>query len=123
MSREEFQQMLQRVDSKMKNYPAIAQVAAQQGSYLAKQFNDEAQGKRVDLPFRYHHFGSFAYIGAERAVGEVSSWGEKLSLTGYGSWWLWRSVYLSKQVSYKNMMMVASDWTRTSIFGRDIIRQ
>ena len=38
---------------------------------------------------------------------------------GFG---LWRSVYLSKQVSGRNRLLVAVDWFKTKIFGRDITR-
>jgi NADH:ubiquinone reductase (non-electrogenic) len=120
ISKEELSAILQKVDSKMKFLPATAQVAAQQGEYLARRFNSLAQGKEFDHTFRYKHFGSFAYVGSERAVAEFPN---KMVLSGYGSWWLWRSVYLSKQVSYKNMFMVGQDWLRSQFIGRDITRQ
>jgi NADH dehydrogenase FAD-containing subunit len=36
------------------------------------------------------HFGSLAYIGSERAVADFSG---KVTLGGFGAWWLWRSIY------------------------------
>ena len=58
-----------------------AQVASQQGSYLANLFNAKRippTGGTQNLaaiaaPFKYHHSGSFAYIGGDRAVLEVAS--------------------------------------------------
>lgn len=50
----------------MKMLPATAQVAAQEGKYLAKQFNAMAKNEPI-VPFKYHHLGSFAYIGGDDA--------------------------------------------------------
>jgi hypothetical protein len=41
-----------------------AQVASQQGKYLARQFNK--RGKSLE-PFHYHHLGSLAYVGAHES--------------------------------------------------------
>jgi NADH dehydrogenase FAD-containing subunit len=42
----------------------LAQVAEQQGKYLAKCLNDEARGhKGPPKPFVYHHLGSMASLG------------------------------------------------------------
>jgi len=35
---------------------------------------------------------------------------------------LWRSVYLSKQVSTRNRVLILFDWAKTRFFGRDITR-
>lgn len=43
-------------------------------------------------------------------------------LEGFGAWWLWRSVYLSKQYSLRNKLYVGVNWLKTWIFGRDITR-
>jgi len=43
----------------------VAQVAEQQGKYLAKCLNDEARGHGgTHKPFVYHHLGSMASLGA-----------------------------------------------------------
>jgi NADH dehydrogenase FAD-containing subunit len=36
---------------------------------------------------------------------------------GFG---LWRSVYLMKQASMRNRVLVFFDWMKTRLFGRDI---
>ncbi len=41
---------------------------------------------------------------------------------GFMTWLFWRSAYLTKLVSRKNKLLVAEDWLRTHIFGRDISR-
>ena len=98
--------------------PATAQVASQQGKYLGKNFNAIAREETIK-PFRYRHFGSYAYIGDLTAVAELPN---QFVLNGFGAWWLWRSIYWSKQVSWRNRVYVAADWTKAFIFGRDITR-
>ncbi|KAL0476820.1 NADH:quinone reductase [Acrasis kona] len=121
---DQFRTIVQKVDSKMKILPATAQVASQQGAYLAKRLNALSENKDAAYPpFKYRHLGSFAYIGADEAVAELTNpWIEKYVLQGYGAWWLWRSVYLSKQFSMKNKLLVGGDWVKTELFGRDITR-
>jgi NADH:ubiquinone reductase (non-electrogenic) len=93
---------------------ATAQVAQQQGKYLAKIINSGSE----DKPFIYHHQGLMAYIGNFHAITEISSvkWG------GYLSWILWRSAYFTRLVSWKNKILVPFNWMVTFLFGRDISR-
>ncbi|KAJ9566563.1 hypothetical protein OSB04_002529, partial [Centaurea solstitialis] len=127
---EELKSALSQVDSQMKNLPATAQVAAQQGSYLADCFNrmDECEkqpegplrfresGRHRFRPFRYKHLGQFAPLGGEQTAAQLP--GDWVSI-GHSSQWLWYSVYASKQVSWRNRSLVVSDWMRRFIFGRD----
>ncbi|KAK6917464.1 FAD/NAD(P)-binding domain [Dillenia turbinata] len=127
---EEFKSALSQVDSQMKNLPATAQVAAQQGAYLADCFNrmEECEehpegplrfrgsGRHRFHPFRYRHFGQFAPLGGEQAAAQLP--GDWVSI-GRSTQWLWYSVYASKLVSWRTRMLVISDWTRRFIFGRD----
>ena len=44
-----------------------AQVAEQQGRYLAKELNEQARARSPRVPavaFKYHHLGSMASLGA-----------------------------------------------------------
>ncbi|KAF2305088.1 hypothetical protein GH714_001718 [Hevea brasiliensis] len=126
----EFKTALSEVDSQMKNLPATAQVASQQGTYLANCFNrmEEAEknpegplrfrgeGRHRFRPFRYKHLGQFAPLGGEQTAAQLP--GDWVSI-GHSSQWLWYSVYASKQVSWRTRALVVSDWTRRFIFGRD----
>ncbi|XP_048318702.2 external alternative NAD(P)H-ubiquinone oxidoreductase B2, mitochondrial [Ziziphus jujuba] len=127
---EEFKSALSQVDSQMKNLPATAQVAAQQGVYLARCFNRmeeceqnpegplrfRGQGRHRFRPFRYKHLGQFAPLGGEETAAQLP--GDWVSI-GHSSQWLWYSVYASKQVSWRNRALVITDWARRFIFGRD----
>ncbi|XP_058733148.1 external alternative NAD(P)H-ubiquinone oxidoreductase B1, mitochondrial-like [Vicia villosa] len=120
-------------ESQVKTLPATAQVAAQQGAYLASCFNrnDECKehpegprrftesGHHRFLPFRYKHFGQFSPLGGEQAAAELP--GDWVSI-GHNTQWLWYSVYASKQVSWRTRYLVVSDWTRRFVFGRDSSR-
>ncbi|KAL3624950.1 External alternative NAD(P)H-ubiquinone oxidoreductase B2, mitochondrial [Castilleja foliolosa] len=58
MNLEEFKSAISQVGSQMKNLPATAQVAAQQGSYLADCFNCmEECGKNPEGPLRFRGEG------------------------------------------------------------------
>lgn len=127
---EEFKAALSQVDSQMKNLPATAQVAAQQGSYLADCFNRMEQceknpegplrfrgeGRHRFRPFRYKHLGQFAPLGGEQTAAQLP--GDWVSI-GHSTQWLWYSVYASKLVSWRTRALVISDWGRRFIFGRD----
>ena len=99
------------------NYPATAQVAQQEGKYLARQFNRIAKGKPPE-PFLYRNLGMLAYIGGYRALADLPN----VKGSGYLTWLFWRSAYLTRLVSIKNKILVMFDWTKTIIFGRDISR-
>ncbi|KNA09990.1 hypothetical protein SOVF_147510 [Spinacia oleracea] len=130
---EEFRSALSQVDSQMKNLPATAQVAAQQGTYLADCFNRmekcernpegpiriRGEGQHRFKPFRYRHFGQFAPLGGEQAAAELP--GDWVSI-GHSTQWLWYSVYASKQVSWRTRALVVGDWSRRFMFGRDSSR-
>ncbi|CAM6092499.1 unnamed protein product [Calypogeia fissa] len=130
LSLEQFKEALSKVDSQMKVLPATAQVAAQQGEYLAHCFNrfpnrDEiaegpvrihGEGRHRFRPFQYKHLGQFAPLGAEQCGAELP--GDWVSV-GRSTQWLWYSVYASKQVSWRTRALVLFDWTKRLFFGRD----
>lgn len=153
----EFKAVVLDVESKTRSYPATAQVASQQGEYLAHRFNAQARAgyaqphlspvetdpsllampststssskfcydipsveDRLDRPFRYHHIASLAYVGGERAAIDI---GQGRSINGWAAFWLWKSVYLSTSVSMRTRWLLASDWARTWMFGRDVSKR
>ncbi|QCD84277.1 NADH dehydrogenase [Vigna unguiculata] len=101
---EELKTALSKVDSQMKFLPATAQVASQQGTYLAQCFNRmeeceknpegpirfRGEGRHRFKPFRYKHLGQFAPLGGEQTAAQLP--GDWVSI-GHSSQWLWYSVY------------------------------
>ncbi|PJF19843.1 EF-Hand 1, calcium-binding site domain-containing protein, partial [Paramicrosporidium saccamoebae] len=128
VSRETFQRLVDEVELTLRSLPATAQVASQEGRYLANIFNsmalhrmrnhlDPINYKACISPFTYQHFGMTAYVGAHYAVFDL---GRTYLADRFLAFWLWRSIYLSEQVSYRTRMMVAFDWAKTFLFGRNV---
>ncbi|KAK9727123.1 hypothetical protein RND81_05G259600 [Saponaria officinalis] len=114
--------------------PALAQVAERQGKYVARLLNRVAKAggghanstKDVDIgePFVYRHLGSMATIGSYKALVDIrqSKDAKGLSLKGFPSWFIWRSAYLTRVISWRNRFYVAINWLTTLLVGRDISR-
>lgn len=120
-------------DCAVANYAPTAQVAAQEGAFLARLFNTMARTDAVEAelrelsakqatasgdernhilgeirerqkqlrrikqigPFQYSHQGSLAYIGAEKAVADVSWFSGNIASGGTLTYLFWKSAYLS----------------------------
>ena len=137
--------------------PATAQVAAQQGEYLAGLMNrkydlsppltnglflppvrdptttktslsDTIAGFATNTyeyakAFQFLNLGILAYTGGSTALAQMTPAPDTpIKSSGKIGNFLWRSVYLSKQVSWRNRLLVANDWARRTWFGRDITR-
>ncbi|MBE2217814.1 MAG: FAD-dependent oxidoreductase [Ignavibacteria bacterium] len=96
-------------------FPATAQTAQRQGKYLGKSLNKIASGKEIK-PFKYKDLGMLAYIGSHKALANTSQY----KMSGFTTWIFWRSVYITKLVSFKNKVLVLFDWFKTFVFGRDV---
>jgi len=128
--------------------PPTAQVAAQQGAYAARLLNrrydlsalpvpafNQSQASASDLfllplvggfeakPFQFLNLGLLAFLGGGEALSQVQI-GDKRVLAQAGSvgFLLWRSVYLAKQVAFRNRVLVLFDWLKSAAFGRDATR-
>ena len=97
--------------------PATAQVAQQEGKYLAGALRDFQEGRTVQ-PFEFKASGMLAYIGGGEALADLPS----VKWSGRGAWLFWRSVYLTKLVSPANKVKVLFDWVKARLFGRDLSR-
>jgi NADH:ubiquinone reductase (non-electrogenic) len=121
-------------DCAVANYAPTAQVAAQEGAFLARLFNTMAKTEELEAelhalsakqavalsgpdrdqvfdeikerqrqlrrikqigPFQYSHQGSLAYIGAEKAVADVSWLSGNFASGGTLTYLFWKSAYLS----------------------------
>jgi NADH:ubiquinone reductase (non-electrogenic) len=108
--------------------------------------------KEIELgdPFVYKHLGSMATIGRYKALVDlrqskvinitsllsIKSFsviiitlltklvqeGKGLALAGVLSFFIWRSAYITRVVSWRNRFYVFVNWITTLIFGRDISR-
>ena len=81
--------------------PGVAQVAIQQGKYVA----DQIKGKRLS-PFRYHDRGSLATIGRGKAVADLG----RVRLSGWLAWEIWLYIHLMYQIDIENRVLVSIQW-------------
>lgn len=96
-------------------FPVTAQTAQRQGKYLGKALNKMAKGKQA-APFKYKDLGMLAYIGSHKALANTGPY----KASGFVTWLFWRSVYITKLVSFKNKVLVLFDWFKNFLFGRDV---
>ena len=82
----------------------LAQVASQQGIYLAKYLNSNDEGS----VFQYKFMGAMASLGTFNAVAELGpTVPEPASkLKGIVAFLLWRSAYWSMSVSITNKILI-----------------
>ncbi|EAU86695.2 NADH dehydrogenase [Coprinopsis cinerea okayama7 len=141
------------------SYAPTAQVASQQGAYLARvlhqlakkdsieqrlkkleeiQVEDPAEKEKLEKEakllqsqlakvkpraFQYSHQGSLAYIGSERAIADLPFMNGNVATGGVATYLFWRSAYLSTLFSLRNRTLVATDWLKVRLFGRDVSRE
>ncbi|KAI8942382.1 hypothetical protein NX059_000457 [Plenodomus lindquistii] len=128
----ELRELLYQIDSKLTSLPATAQRANQQGEYLGRKFNKIAQAApgmslndvdygdlddAVYKAFEYKHLGSLAYIG-NAAIFDYNGYGLSGGLLAV---YLWRGVYFAQSVSLRTRCLLAMDWTKRALFGRDLM--
>jgi len=98
--------------------PQTAQVANQQGQFLAKLLNSGGATSADDFVFKSK--GMMAYLGGFNAV--MSQLPGLNRLTGFVAFLGWRFTYWFLQLSMRNRFMLSTDWFRTLVFGRDLTR-
>lgn len=122
--------------------------AAKQGAGKASS----GKGIPLGDPFVYKHLGSMASVGRYKALVDLRQskvisleslctkyqenntrliqenvyvgWQDEkgIALAGFVSWFIWRSAYLTRVISWRNRFYVAVNWATTLVFGRDNTR-
>jgi NADH dehydrogenase len=88
-----------------KPLPGVAQVAMQQGKYVAKLIRARLQGRTV-LPFHYTDKGSLAVIGRNSAVADLGF----MKFSGFPAWFIWVFIHILYLVEFDNRMLVLFQW-------------
>ncbi len=92
-------------DENGKMLPGVAQVAIQQGDWVAKNIaRDLEHQSRLD--FHYHDKGSMATIGRAAAVAQVGG----IELSGYFAWLAWLFVHILFLIGFRNRLLVMIQW-------------
>ena len=89
-----------------------------------RDLHKKLRRKKQIAPFEYTHQGSLAYIGSEKAVADITWFtGDSVALGGLLTYFFWRSAYLNMCFSTRNRLLVAGDWIKSYVFGRDVCRE
>ncbi|KAF0273899.1 hypothetical protein FOG51_01470 [Hanseniaspora uvarum] len=109
-----------------------AQVAHQEGEYLAKVLetrhiidNTDNEAVKASLAktiqdFEYFNQGALCYIGGEAAINDIKlskKIGFKLG-DSFLSFKVWQGAYLAMAVTWRTRFLIACDWIKVHIVGR-----
>jgi NADH dehydrogenase len=92
-------------DQSGKLLPGVAQVAMQQGEYVADALRRRRFGKAI-RPFHYKDKGMLAVIGRNRAVADIGH----LHFAGFTAWLIWVFVHIHFLIEFDNKFKVMSQW-------------
>ena len=88
----------------------VAQVAMQQGAYVAKlirkRLRGDVQQSANVRPFHYFDKGTLAVIGRAAAVGQIGP----LRISGLLAWLVWLLIHLMYLVEFSNRILVFIHW-------------
>jgi NADH dehydrogenase/NADH:ubiquinone reductase (non-electrogenic) len=106
--------------------PQLAQVARQQGMYLADIFNKKQT--EDEKSFKYFSLGSMASVGKFKGLYDgknIGVKGEEIDvpgMTGFVALLVWRFAYWGRQTSIENKILIPMYWLKSFFFGRDTSR-
>jgi NADH dehydrogenase len=100
-----------------KPLPGVAQVAIQQGRYVAGVIKKQLPGGNRK-PFRYKDYGSMATIGRARAIALVGG----VAFSGFFAWLAWSFIHVFKMISFRNRYKVMAEWIWYYLSFRNGIR-
>jgi NADH dehydrogenase len=86
--------------------PGVAQVAMQQGRYVAALIRDRLAGKPKRPPFRYHDKGNMATVGRSFAIADL----KRLQFGGFVAWVFWLVLHIVFLIGFRNRLLVLIQW-------------
>lgn len=84
----------------------LAQVAKQQGNWLAEHLIDLVSGGTSFRRFRFRDRGNTAVIGRNAAIFDFGRW----QLKGPLAWYLWALVHVALLVNFEKKLLVSVQW-------------
>ncbi len=97
--------------------PMLAQVAVAQARVVAANLAAIYYGKPL-TKYRLKLKGSLISLGSWRAAGQIGPF----VIHGRFTWWLWRTIYLFKFLSWRKRFKIATEWTINLFLPRDITK-
>ncbi len=88
-----------------KPLPGVAQVAMQQGKYVARIIQSRLDNKSLE-PFHYRDLGNMATIGRASAVADLG----RFHFSGWLGWMMWLFIHLLYIVQYQSRILVFIQW-------------
>lgn len=85
--------------------PGVAQVAIQQGRFVAEVIKNEIPTEKRPV-FKYKDKGTMATIGKAKAVAEIKG----LKLSGVIAWLAWSIVHIFFLIGFRNRFRVMIEW-------------
>lgn len=85
--------------------PGVAQVAIQQGRFVAEIIKNEIPPEKRPV-FKYKDKGTMATIGKAKAVAEIKG----LKLSGVIAWLAWSIVHIFFLIGFRNRFRVMIEW-------------
>src|SRR6266576_1502363 len=98
-----------------KAHPPTAQHAIREGRVVAQNIAAALLGRPLKS-FSFKTIGLLASIGRRAGVARIFGF----NFSGFFSWWMWRTVYLSKLPGLDKKIRVAFDWTLDLLFPKDV---
>ena len=89
-----------------KPLPGVAQVAIQQGQYVAAVIAARVAGKKHRQPFHYWNKGTLATIGRSYAIADFGP----IRLAGWLAWLIWAVVHLLFLIGFRNRYVTLFQW-------------
>lgn len=87
--------------------PGTADVAKQQGHFLARTLRREARGVvAAREPFRYRDLGMMATIGRDKAIADF----HRFELHGWIAWVGWALLHIYRLMGFRNRAVVMVQW-------------
>lgn len=88
-----------------KPLPGVAQVAMQQGQYVANLIQRRLKGESLP-PFHYQDRGSLAVIGRNAAVADLGF----LKFGGFLAWLIWIFIHIAYLIEFDHRVLVMFQW-------------
>jgi NADH dehydrogenase FAD-containing subunit len=102
------------LDQDGKPLPGVAQVAIQQGRYVARLIHRRITGKPDPRPFRYFDKGNMAVVGKGYAILQSGD----IHVSGFFAWLAWAAVHLQFLAQSSLRVSVFLQWVWTYLTGQ-----
>ena len=94
-----------------KPLPGVAQVALQQGKYVASVIAAQVENKAAPPPFHYFDKGNLAVVGRNFAILEIG----RIRMSGYVAWLVWALIHILFLAAFGNRLRVLTQWVWTYV--------